>query len=249
VVIDPIRDVAIWEWSSKSEVFGNQVPNVDADGDGVGFELALRFPGQQATDASGMFYNYQRDYDPAVGRYSQSDPIGLHGGLATYLYVLGAPVGGSDPFGLRGAGILSGSEAGGIPGVNGINPFGHIAIATASGVYSFGTAHPYGSSTAEYIQSQVANRNVEVVTFDTTPQQEAMIEQIMKSHGKANYDLKSRNCATAVADSLLSTNMIDDRSPLPGRMFQEMMLIKGAQYYFIPKGGAIPEALLNSVSR
>uniref|UniRef100_UPI002804F94B RHS repeat-associated core domain-containing protein n=1 Tax=uncultured Stenotrophomonas sp. TaxID=165438 RepID=UPI002804F94B len=70
-----------WEWSNKSEVFGNQIPSADPDGDGVAFELALRFPGQQATDASGLFYNYQREYDPAVGRYSQSDPIGLMGGL------------------------------------------------------------------------------------------------------------------------------------------------------------------------
>ncbi|MCF3506786.1 RHS repeat-associated core domain-containing protein, partial [Stenotrophomonas maltophilia] len=76
VVIDPVRNVAIWEWSNKSEVFGNQIPSADPDGDGVVFELALRFPGQQATDASGLFYNYQREYDPAVGRYSQSDPIG-----------------------------------------------------------------------------------------------------------------------------------------------------------------------------
>ena len=101
VAVDPVRDVAIWEWSSKSEVFGNQVPNVDADGDGVGFELALRFPGQQATDASGMFYNYQRDYDPAVGRYAQSDPIGLAGGSSTYNYVEARPTGLLDPLGLR----------------------------------------------------------------------------------------------------------------------------------------------------
>ena len=80
VVIDPVRNLSIWEWSSKSEVFGNQAPNRDPDGDGVAFELALRFPGQEATDASGLFYNYQREYDPAVGRYSQSDPIGLRGG-------------------------------------------------------------------------------------------------------------------------------------------------------------------------
>lgn len=46
----------------------------------MAFELALRFPGQQATDASGLFHNYQREYDRAVGRYSQSDPIGLKGG-------------------------------------------------------------------------------------------------------------------------------------------------------------------------
>ncbi|MET4617000.1 RHS repeat-associated protein [Stenotrophomonas sp. 2619] len=100
VVIDPIRDVAIWEWSSKGEAFGNQLPNTDADGDGASFEVALRFPGQQATDASGMFYNYQRDYDPAVGRYSQSDPVGLAGGISTYSYVGGAPLSYVDPFGL-----------------------------------------------------------------------------------------------------------------------------------------------------
>jgi uncharacterized protein RhaS with RHS repeats len=67
VVIDPVHDVAIWEWSNKSEVFGDQIPSADPDGDGVAFDLALRFPGQQSTDASGLFYNYQREYDPAVG--------------------------------------------------------------------------------------------------------------------------------------------------------------------------------------
>lgn len=101
VVIDPVRDLSIWEWSSKSEVFGNQAPNGDPDGDGVAFELALRFPGQQATDASGLFYNYQREYDPAVGRYSQSDPIGLRGGISTYGYVGGLPNGAIDPWGLQ----------------------------------------------------------------------------------------------------------------------------------------------------
>lgn len=100
VVIGPVRDVAIWEWSNKSEVFGDQIPSADPDGDGVAFELALRFPGQQATDASGMFYNYQREYDPAVGRYSQSDPIGLDGGISTYSYVSSNSMGSSDPLGL-----------------------------------------------------------------------------------------------------------------------------------------------------
>ncbi|OJH81409.1 MAG: hypothetical protein BSK19_14595 [Stenotrophomonas maltophilia] len=100
VVIDPVRDVAIWEWSSKSEVFGDQAPANDPDGDGVAFELALRFPGQQATDASGMFYNYQREYDPKVGRYSQSDPIGLLGGINTYAYASGSSLINTDRLGL-----------------------------------------------------------------------------------------------------------------------------------------------------
>ena len=101
MVIDPVRDVAIWEWSNKSEVFGNQIPSADPDGDGVVFELALRFPGRQATDASGLFYNYQREYDPAVGRYSQSDPIGLAAGPNTFGYVMGNPMSWIDPEGLE----------------------------------------------------------------------------------------------------------------------------------------------------
>lgn len=100
VVIDPVRNVSIWEWSNKSEVFGNQIPNADPDGDGVAFELALRFPGQQATDASGLFYNYFRDYDPASARYVESDPVGLNAGVSTYGYVISNPARFTDPLGL-----------------------------------------------------------------------------------------------------------------------------------------------------
>ena len=51
--------------------------------------------------SSAFIYNYYRDYDPQIGRYTESDPIGLRAGLSTYGYVKQKPTSKTDPYGLR----------------------------------------------------------------------------------------------------------------------------------------------------
>lgn len=113
-VIDPIRNVAVWTWALKGEIFGDSAPNTDPDGDSSPFVFDLRFPGQRYDSATGMNYNYFRDYDASGGRYVQSDPIGLSGGISTYAYAFSNPSAWIDPSGRQAAvPIPTGSGAAG----------------------------------------------------------------------------------------------------------------------------------------
>jgi RHS repeat-associated protein len=60
----------------------------------------MRYPGQRYDSVSGLHYNYFRDYDPGTGRYVQSDPVGLDGGINSFGYVGGNPLNRLDAFGL-----------------------------------------------------------------------------------------------------------------------------------------------------
>ena len=83
----------VWAWDR--DPFGNGQPQASG-----AFAYNLRLPGQYYDAETGLFHNNARDYDPSTGRYIQSDPVGLVGGVNTYTYVDGNPLNYIDQFGL-----------------------------------------------------------------------------------------------------------------------------------------------------
>ncbi len=97
-VITRSSDNAVaWRWDT--DPFGIVAPNQNPAGLGT-FVYNLRFPGQYYQAETGLNLNYFRDYDPQTGRYIESDPIGLQGGINTYSYAGSNPISNIDPTGL-----------------------------------------------------------------------------------------------------------------------------------------------------
>lgn len=97
----------VWRWrlnqsgGNGSNAFGAQAAEQDPDNNKMPVVFDMRFPGQLYDAATGLHYNYFRDYEPGTGRYVESDPIGLKGEIATFNYAQGSPLKFIDSFGLR----------------------------------------------------------------------------------------------------------------------------------------------------
>jgi RHS repeat-associated protein len=81
------------QWQASYQPFG-------ATTTGIGLIVQdLRLPGQEYDSVTGWNHNGFRDYIPGLGRYSQSDPVGLAGGLNSFVYARNSPLVFRDPTG------------------------------------------------------------------------------------------------------------------------------------------------------
>ena len=148
----------IWSWAYQTNAFGEKAPAATGT-----YVLNLRFSGQYFDAETGTSYNYFRNYEPATGRYVQSDPMGLMGGMSTFGYVKNNPLSYSDSFGLwpgpppmgpfspEGPGRIP--EAGDIPGNIPGGPWTPAGQGQRSGTF-FGPKQPTGPrAQCQYVPS------------------------------------------------------------------------------------------------
>lgn len=82
-------------WKGQYDAFGRVEVEVEE------MRNPLRFSGQYYDPESTLHFNWHRYYDPSIGRYIVSDPIGLAGGLNSFVYAEANPLAMIDPFGLK----------------------------------------------------------------------------------------------------------------------------------------------------
>lgn len=117
-------------WDGVFDPFGNPTSITGS------VTLNLRFPGQYFDAETGLHQNWNRDYDPTIGRYVESDPIGLEGGINPYSYALGNPLRRTDRDGKGILGCIVGGTIGGLIGGSGgtiVEPGGGTVIGGIGG--------------------------------------------------------------------------------------------------------------------
>ena len=197
----PLDNEIVWRWDS--DPYGVTAANEDPDGDSQLFTFNLRFPGQYWDAETGLHYNYFRDLDPSTGRYVESDPVGLWGGINTYSYALGRPTSLYDPFGLDVWTIINRNGALGHAGLY-MNVDGGIVYDPGGGyrndLKGGGDAiQGDGANLSDYVNSQSEDGpRIDVLHFPLTPEEDQQIIDRISQHDACS----PFTCAACVSDVL-----------------------------------------------
>ena len=132
----------VWR-DDNTEPFGDSAPDENPSGLGV-FEFPLMLSLYYRDRETGNFYAIQRDaYNPSIGRFPQSDPIGLLGGINTYAYAGNDPLRFTDPLGL--ATYMCTRRLHNVPFRSGPLYHQYICAGSSSGGFGCGGLSPTGN--------------------------------------------------------------------------------------------------------
>jgi Mor family transcriptional regulator len=114
-------------------------------------------------------------------------------------------------------------------------------------MFSYGNNTPLGSDPLAYITSQSALRDQQITIIPTTPEQDAAtVSYFLGKPGMNSVGIVD-NCVVRSNEALGSAGIQNNAAPFPGSLARETMKIPGAQSYYIPKGGQIPQALIDTI--
>ncbi|WP_167773009.1 RHS repeat-associated core domain-containing protein [Ramlibacter humi] len=206
----------VWRWDT-AEAFGFSSPDQNPNGLGA-FVYNQRFPGQVFDAETGLFQNWYRDYDPRLGRYRQSDPIGLSGGINTYAYAYGNPLRYADPLGLYTEVVFWRGVGGGE------SQFGHISTNINGENYSWAPPGQWDTkypSASDYNARQQMFRDGSGVILNLTPEQEKALAACMKA-ASGSYNVISNNCGTSVQDCLQKVGVQFNKALRPVSIYESL---------------------------